>query len=56
MRGNWIFIAFDDCHFSNKSSNQREKKRRKLDLGSLALIKREFHYSFCRRRIAPEIK
>jgi hypothetical protein len=24
--------------------------------GSLALIKREFHYFFCRRRIAPEIK
>lgn len=27
MRGNWIFIAFDDCHFSNKNCETRENEK-----------------------------
>lgn len=27
MRGNWIFIAFDDCHFSNKNHEELSEGR-----------------------------
>lgn len=39
MRGNWIFIAFDDCHFSNKTVHE---PGRKWDLVFDA--DKEFHY------------
>lgn len=44
MRGNWIFIAFDDCHFSNKTLDTRrtEKKWNLVFDGD-----KEFHYCLC---------
>jgi hypothetical protein len=32
MRGNWIFIAFDDCHFSNKTLEEKKKENGILGL------------------------
>lgn len=55
MRGNWIFIAFDDCHFPNKTQKKKRKEKTENSgifwdffFGCLTLIKkeREFHYLF----------